>query len=134
VFERPFQRELYGTLPNGEAVTVTVRVTATAPFLILKGLALFDRRARKDAYDIYHRLKNYPGGITELVEEFSPCLSLDVVWESLDKIGMLFASVKSEGPRFVAAFLDPSAREERDYIERDSYELVHSLLEALRAK
>jgi hypothetical protein len=134
VFDGPFERELQGWSPGGEALTVSVMVTATVPFLVLKGLALFDRRERKDAYDIYHRLKNYPGEISELVGEFAPYLSHEVVRESLDNIGTFFASVKSEGPRFVADFLGPIEKEEREFLERDAYEHVNSLLENLVTK
>jgi hypothetical protein len=131
VFEMPFETEIRGRLPEGETVTVTLRVASTVPFLVLKGLALFDRRERKDAYDIYHRLKNYRGDASELACEFAPYLSRDVVKESLNKIAAFFASVKSEGPRFVADFLATSDRPARDSMERDAYEHVNSFLQSL---
>jgi hypothetical protein len=97
---------------------------------VLKSLALFDRRERKDAYDIYHRLKNYPGEIEDLVKEFEPHLDHGLVREGLDRLATFFFRSYSEGPQFVADFMaeDP---EEKDILKRDAYELVNFLLREL---
>jgi hypothetical protein len=51
-----------GKSPDGCAMDeVTVRVASLVPFLVMKGMALEDRRKTKDSYDIYFVLRNYPG-------------------------------------------------------------------------
>jgi hypothetical protein len=99
--------------------------------LVLKSLALFDRRERKDAYDIYHRLKNYPGEIEDLVKEFEPYLDHGLVREGLDRLAIFFSRSYSEGPQFVADFMAPEGPEEKNIVRRDAYELVDFLLEEL---
>jgi len=61
-----------GMLPDGEKDSVTIRVASVVPFLLMKGIALNERLKEKAAYDIYYCLRNYPGGLDALVEEFRP--------------------------------------------------------------
>lgn len=130
-FIQTVESEVGGRLPDGENVAVSVQVTSTVPFLVLKSLALFDRRERKDAYDIYHRLKNYPEEIEDLVKEFEPYLDHELVREGLERLAMFFSRFDSEGPRFVADSMAPEDPEEKTILKRDAYELVNSLLEEL---
>ena len=44
---------------------------------------------------------------------------------------MCFSSVNSEGPRFVADFMETEDAEERQRVQRDSYEHVNYLLQEL---
>jgi len=131
VFEGSIKETVEGELPDGSKTSVSVRVASSVPFLILKSLALFDRRARKDAYDIYYYLKNYPGELDELVEEFQRLLDHELVREGLQRLTMCFSSVNSEGPRFVADFMETEDGEERQRLQRDAYEHVNHLLEKL---
>ena len=130
-FEGAAKQIIEGELPDGTKTSVPVYVASTVPFLILKSLALFDRRSRKDAYDIYHRLKNYPEGLDDLAREFQAFLHHDLVKEGLQRLDMCFSSVNSEGPRFVADFMETVDVEERRRLQRDSYEHVNYLLEEL---
>jgi len=98
---------------------------------VLKSLALFDRRERKDAYDIYHRLKNYAGEPEDLVKEFEPYLDHELVREGLGRLAMFFAHSYSEGPKFVADVMAPEDSELQSILKRDAYELVNFLLEEL---
>lgn len=134
VFERPMQEIVEGELPDGRKTSVSVRVASSVPFLILKSLALFDRRARKDAYDIYYYLKNHPGDLDELAEEFQGFLDHELVREGLQRLAMCFSSVNSEGPRFVADFMEIEDTDERQRLQRDAYEHVDYLLERLGLK
>ncbi len=130
-FAHTVEREIEGELPDGERGVVSVQVASTVPFLILKSLSLWDRRERKDAYDIYHRLKNYPGDLAELADEFKPCMEIGLVREGLDILAKCFSHLYSEGPKFVADFMAPEEPEERDFLKRDSHEFVNFLLEEL---
>ena len=125
------ERAIEGKLPDGEKVVVSVNVISNVPFLVLKSLALWDRREGKDAYDIYHRLKNYPDDLEALVKEFEPHMHLKLVREGLDILAKCFSHLYSEGPKFVVDFIDPEEPEERNRLKRDSYELVNFLLKAL---
>ena len=125
------ERAIEGRLPDGEKVVVSVHVISNVPFLVLKSLALWDRREGKDAYDIYHRLKNYPDDLGELAQEFEPHMRLKLVREGLEVLAKCFSDLYSEGPNFVANFIDPEEPEERNRLKRDSYELVNFLLDAL---
>lgn len=131
-FAETVEKIIEGELPNGDRDIVSVQVTSTVPFLVLKSLSLWDRRERKDAYDIYHRLKNYTGDLEELVKEFEPYMGNKLVRQTLDILEKLFSHLYSEGPQFVASFLAPDEPGERDFLKRDSYELVNFLLEELR--
>ena len=132
--ENTVERAIEGKLPDGEKVVVSVNVISNVPFLVLKSLALWDRREGKDAYDIYHRLKNYPDDLEELVKEFEPHMHLKIVREGLDILAKCFTHLYSEGPKFVVNFIDPEEPEERNRLKRDSYELVNFLLEALEIR
>jgi len=125
------ERAIEGRLPDGEKVFVSVHVISNVPFLVLKSLALWDRREGKDAYDIYHRLKNYPDDLEELVKEFERHMDLKLVREGLDILVKRLSDLYSKGPNFVANFIDPEEPEERNRLMRDSYELVTFFLDAL---
>ena len=51
---------------------VIVKVRSIGPFLVTKGMALWERMNEKDAYDIHYCCRNYPGGLTALVEAARP--------------------------------------------------------------
>jgi hypothetical protein len=59
----PAKVSVKGKLPDGALDEVQVQVASVVPFLVMKGMALEDRRKAKDAYDIYFVLHNYPGGL-----------------------------------------------------------------------
>jgi predicted nucleotidyltransferase len=122
---------LKGKLPDGAVDQVTVRVAAVVPFLVMKGIALEDRRKGKDAYDIHFVLRNYPGGVEALVEAVLPHLKHGLVQEGLRKIAAKFASVDHVGPKDAADFADVEDPEERTIRQRDAFERVNLLLQKL---
>lgn len=130
-FEMTREVAVSGTLPGGGRDTVTVRVAAIVPFLVMKGMALYDRLKEKDAWDIYFCLRYYPGGLDALIEEFRPHLTHGLVQEGLRKIAEKFASPEQVGPRFVADFDGLEGPEERALRQRDAYERVATLLKRL---
>lgn len=131
VFENPIEKTIEGELPGGAKDSVTVRISSIVPFLVMKGMALEDRLKEKDAWDLYYCIRNYPGGIDALVEEFKPHLENRLVTEGLLKIAKKFASETHIGPRFVADFEEIEGAEEREILERDAYERVNHLLEKI---
>ncbi|OIN95743.1 hypothetical protein AUJ66_08430 [Candidatus Desantisbacteria bacterium CG1_02_38_46] len=129
VFDRFIKIELYGILPGGAANKVTVKVPEIGPFLITKGMVLWDRGKEKDAFDIYYCCKHYPGGIPALVEAIKPLLGNNLVKEGLGKIKAKFEEINFIGPNYVADFLEISNAEERDIVKREAFELVNTLME-----
>lgn len=119
-----------GTLPEGGTNSLTVRVAEIVPFLVMKGMALYDRLKQKDAYDIHFCLQQYPGGTLELVKAFQPWIANGLVVEGLGKIRAKFASMDSIGPVWSAQFVEAEG-EEFEIVRRDAFERVQTLLDAL---
>ncbi len=130
-FELNTEVILEGDLPEGGRDTVRVRVASIVPFLVMKGMALSDRLKEKDAWDIYYSLKNYPGGLDALAEEFLPFVERGLVREGLEKIGKNFSTVEDLGPKFVADFEAAEGPEERELLQRDAFERAQYLLKKL---
>jgi hypothetical protein len=127
----PVKKVMRGKLPDGALDEVQVQISSVVPFLIMKGMAMEDRRKAKDAYDIYFVIQYYPGGLDEVVKAFEPYLKMPLVQEGLRKIAGKFASINHVGPRDVADFYDPQDPEERTLHQRDAYEKIDYLLKKL---
>jgi len=130
-FDLTSEITLSGYLPNGAKDTVRIRVASIVPFIVMKGMALYDRLKEKDAYDIYFCLRNYPGGVDAIVQEFRPHVSHGLVKEALGKIGEKFATHEHVGPIHVADFLEIEDAEERERLQRDAYERAAYLIRNL---
>lgn len=130
-FERPIVLSIEGELPGGAKDSVKVQVASIVPFLVMKGMALDERLKEKDAWDIYYCLRNYPGGLDALVEEFRRHMGHGLVREGLQKMAKHFALEKHVGPKFAADFEELTDPEEREIRERDAYERVTYILEKL---
>ena len=134
VFEMNTMVEIKGTLPEGGKDQAVIRVASVVPFIVMKGMALAGRLKEKDAWDIYYCLQNFPGGVEALVEMFRPHISHGLVREGLEKIAEKFASPEHVGPKFVADFEELTDPEEREFLQRDSFERVDYLLQTLDIK
>lgn len=134
VFDHCVQVRVEGRLPNGALDTVTLKVADAVAFLVMKGMALHDRRKEKDGYDVFYCVANYPGGVPALVEAFQPHIQNKLVAEGLAKICSKFLSPEHSGPIGVAEFLEIADAETRTIVARDAYERVSALLGQLRVK
>lgn len=134
VFESAVRVNLTGTLPNGAENEVTIRVASIGPFLVMKGMALWERMKEKDAYDIYYCCRNYPGGLQAAVTDIRPLMSSYLAMEGLGKIKTKFASVDAIGPTSVADFLEIVDPEEKDRVKREAFEMVNALMNRLGIK
>ena len=130
-FDRPAEVTIEGSLPEGGLDSARIRIASIVPFIVMKGMALYDRVKEKDAYDIDFCLRHYPGGIPALTREFQLYTGHGLVQEGLRKIAEKFASPDHFGPRSVAAFLEEDDLEERDILQRDVFERVSRLLKEL---
>jgi len=130
-FDDPITVTLEGKLPDGGKDKVSFRVAGITAFLVMKGMALYDRMKEKDAYDIYYCVEHYPGGVKGLAREFKPHLENKLVIEGLGKIRSKFASIEHTGPKWVADFLEVTDKEDRDIVIRRAYEKVGEFLDVL---
>ncbi|MCK4343051.1 MAG: nucleotidyl transferase AbiEii/AbiGii toxin family protein [Phycisphaerae bacterium] len=130
-FEMSQPVKIEGIRPDGVPDSSVVRVADIVPLLVMKGLALADRKLPKDYYDIYFCIKNYPGGLDALVVEFSTFAQDALVREALANIRAAFESPYIHGPVFVASAEELSDPEERDIRERDAYERINAFLDEL---
>jgi predicted nucleotidyltransferase len=130
-FESTITVTIEGELPGGGMDKVSVKVAGIVPFLVMKGMAMYERLKEKDAYDIFFCIEHYPGGVDALVQEFKPHLKNKLVRERLGKIRSKFATLKHVGPKWVADFLESADKDEREILMRRAYEKVLELLNAL---
>lgn len=103
-------------MPDGSINEVTVKIADIIPFLVMKGMSIWERYKEKDAYDIYFTILNYPGGIQELVKIFNPVRSDKLVKEGLGKIKAKFKDLNSIGPKWIITFQDSNNEEENEII------------------
>jgi hypothetical protein len=133
-FDQNFSVTLSSKMPDGAKNEVTIRIAEIVPFLVMKGMALWDRYKEKDAYDIYFAILYYPGGIQKLVNVFDPFKSNKLIREGLGKIRAKFRDVESPGPVWVANFEEIDDEEEKERVKRDVFERVNAFLDALDIK
>lgn len=133
-FQNPIQLTIEGTLPDGGKDRALINVASIVPFLMMKAQALKSRLKEKDAYDIYYCLINFPGGMDALVKSFQSFPDNTLVSEGLVILGEKFSSIDSVGPVFISNFLDEADSDMRTLIQRDAYERVQYILNALRSK
>jgi hypothetical protein len=130
-FNSAIKVTLENDLPGGGKDKTTFKVAETIPFLVMKGMALYDRMKEKDAYDIFYCVEHYPGGIKSLAMEFNRYSKNKLVVEGLAKIRSKFASIDHIGPKWVADFLEKTDEEDRAILIRRVYEKVNELLDML---
>ena len=133
-FDQNFSVTLSSRMPDGAKNEVTIRIAEIVPFLVMKGMALWDRYKEKDAYDIYFAILYYPGGVQKLVSVFQPFKSNKLVREGLSKIRTRFKDVESPGPVWVTNFEEIDDEEEKERVKRDVFERVNVFLDALDIK
>ena len=55
-------------MPGGGRNRVRIAVASIPALLAMKGYAIANRLKRKDAYDSYYSIRNFPGGVDALVD------------------------------------------------------------------
>ena len=97
-----------GDMPDGGANRVQIAIASIPALLAMKGYALANRFKRKDAYDIYYCVRNYPGGIEALVEETRRLLAVETARRGYLRISEKFRDVNDFGPTSVRQFVEGS--------------------------
>ena len=96
-------------MPDGGGNCVQIAVASIPALLAMKGYAIAKRRKRKDAYDIYYSIRNFPGGVDALVEETKPLLDVETARTGYLRISEKFRDVNDFGPTSVRQFVEGSA-------------------------
>ncbi len=139
VFDNPEGIIVRGRMPDGSSNEVSIQVSSIVPFLVTKGMAIWDRYKEKDAYDIHFCLQYYPANHDTIVGEFEEHLGNKLVREGLEKIRAKFVSIDAPGPVWAANFEvpeedrkdNPDAQEKWGITQRSAFERVDRLMSAL---
>ncbi len=132
-FSHWFWYELEAQLPDGAEAEVRVRVADLVASLALKGIAIGERYAEKDAYDIYALCAFCRGGSAEVAEALKPFTKEQTVRRGLDSIAQKFRALEAEGPTWVAAFLGGGDAATAARIRQDAFMTVHEVCRLLGA-
>jgi len=98
-----------GSMPAGGTNRVEIAVCSIPALLAMKGHAIQGRYKQKDAYDIYYCVRNYPDGITSLVEACMPLLVYPSAASGYRFIAEKFDSVGGYGPTCVRRFVEQTS-------------------------
>jgi len=123
-----------GEMPDGGTNTVRIAVASIPALLAMKGYAINNRLKRKDAYDIYYSIRNFPGGIQALAEATGPLMEVESAREGFTLLAGKFESVDGFGPTCVRQFVENSeALGERtaEQWQQDAFGQVNAWLSAI---
>lgn len=134
VFENNSRVVIKAKMPNGAYNEVAVKVSNIVPFIVMKGMTLWESAKEKHPWDIYFIIRHYPGGIDRLVELFGPFLDNKLVNEGLAKIERKFEFPDSVGPVWTANFEYQELTDMKKLIQRDAFERVNAFLDKLNIK
>ncbi len=95
-------------MPDGGGNRVQIAVASIPALLAMKGYAIANRTKRKDAYDIYYCVRNFPGGVDALVAETKPLLEVETASKGYLQISEKFRDVNDFGPTSVRQFVEGS--------------------------
>ena len=97
-----------GHMPDGDHNRVSIAVASIPALLAMKGHAVANRLKRKDSYDIYFSIRNFPGGIDALVEATRPLLDVESALQGYRSISDKFRNIEDFGPASVRRFVEGS--------------------------
>jgi hypothetical protein len=97
----------------------------------MKGIVLGERYQEKDAYDIYAVISRYKENPREVAKILKNSLKEPLVNDAIQSIRVAFATRKSNGPQWVADFMQPASLEERERILTDAFMTVQEFIAQL---
>lgn len=97
-----------GDMPEGGTNSVRIAVASIPALLAMKGYAINNRLKRKDAYDIYYCIRNFPGGMKNLTEACTPLLQDAEALRGYIHIVDKFGDPEGFGPTSVRQFVENS--------------------------
>jgi hypothetical protein len=119
-------------LPDGAQTRVRLKVADVVGSLVLKGIAIGERYAEKDAYDIYALCAHYRGGPAAVAELLRLAREEGPVIRGLDAIAMKFRDAKAEGPTWGATFLSEGSAEADERLRVGAFMQVQEVLRLVR--
>lgn len=99
--------------------------------LALKGIAIGERYAEKDAYDIYAMCAHTRGGPQTVAATLKPLMSEEPVQKGLRSIAQKFRALETEGPTWVAKFLGGGDPGTEARLRQDAFMTVHEVCRLL---
>jgi hypothetical protein len=126
-----FWYELRAQLPDGAETQVRLKVADLVGALALKGIAIGERYAEKDAYDIYALCAHYRGGPGAVAETVQPFVFEHAVRRGFLSICEKFRNPDAEGPTWVAKFMGGGDAEMEARIRQDAFMTVHEVCRLL---
>jgi len=123
-----FWYEFDAQLPDGAQTRVRVKVTDVVGNLALKGIAIGERYAEKDAYDIYALGAHYRGGPAAVAAALQQFREEELVRHGLAAIAEKFRDKGAEGPTWVAVFLSEGNAESDEKIRVDAFMTIQEVL------
>ena len=121
-------------MPDGTPNRVRIAVASIPALLAMKGYAIANRLKRKDAYDIYFCIRNFPDGLDALISATTPLLEVQTARNGYLLIAEKFHGVDDFGPTSVRKFVEGSdALGERtaDQWQQDAFGQVNAWLTAI---
>ena len=125
---------LTGKMPDGRNNSVEMLVATIPALLVMKGYALAGRDKKKDAYDIYYSVRNFPGGPERLAGECRPLLDNEIARKGFAHVASKFTASEDFGPQTVREFLKASAAigdMTSQQVQEDAFRQVQAFLKAL---
>lgn len=126
-----FWYELEAHLPDGASARVRLKVADFVASLALKGIAIGERYAEKDAYDIYALCGHTRGGPQTVAAALKPFMNEQPVQKGLGSIAQKFRALDAEGPTWVAKFLGGGDAETEARVRQDAFMRVREVCQIL---
>jgi len=123
-----FWYEYDSHIPDGARARVRVKVADVVGSLALKGIAIGERYAEKDAYDIYALCAHCRGGPAAVAELLRPFRDEEPVRRGLAAIAEKFRDRDAEGPTWTAVFLSEGNAEADERLRVDAFMTVQEVL------
>ncbi|MDD9947851.1 MAG: hypothetical protein OXU20_42825 [Myxococcales bacterium] len=95
---------------------------------MLKALAFDSRGENKDAYDLFYVIRNYGGGMGDVLGRLRPLLDDDEATKAVEVLRRDFTDPEAVGPRRVAEFVSGGPSDE---VQADVVGFVSQLLMSL---
>ncbi len=123
-----------GYMPDGDRNCVSIAVASIPALLAMKGYAIANRLKRKDAYDIYYSVRNFPDGIDALVAATRALLDAESALQGYRLISDKFRHAEDFGPASVRRFVESShllGERTADQWQQDAFGQIDAWLRGL---